>query len=202
MSIDFLSIDPNVLTIQQTATSKIHEKIMLNLEGSGNVMMLGNKARLGAIRLDVIGNNNKIIIEDAVSYKRGHLRVVGDNQTFRIGKGTTIEKCYFLCAEDCNITVGEHCMFSYEIVIRTTDAHSVLDLETRERINKAESISIGNHVWLGAEVMITKGVSLPDDCIVGARSICNRSIDEPHTVIAGIPAKIVKRGVTWDRERI
>jgi acetyltransferase-like isoleucine patch superfamily enzyme len=93
-------------------------------------------------------------------------------------------------------------MFSYEIVIRTTDAHSVLDLETRERINKAESISIGNHVWLGAEVMITKGVSLPDDCIVGARSICNRSVDEPHTVIAGIPAKVVKRGVTWDRERI
>lgn len=202
MSTDLSAIDPNVLTIEQTATSKIHEKIMLNLEGSGNVLIMGNKARLGAIRLDVMGKNNTIIIEDSVSYKRGHLRVVGDNQTFRIGKGTTIEKCYFLCTEDCNITVGENCMFSYEIVIRTTDAHSVLDLETRERINKAESISIGNHVWLGAEVMITKGVSLPDDCIVGARSICNRSVDEPHTVIAGIPAKIVKRGVTWDRERI
>lgn len=202
MSTDLSAIDPNVLTIEQTATSKIHEKIMLNLEGSGNVLIMGNKARLGAIRLDVMGKNNTIIIEDSVSYKRGHLRVVGDNQTFQIGKGTTIEKCYFLCAEDCNITVGENCMFSYEIVIRTTDAHSVLDLETRERINKAESISIGNHVWLGAEVMITKGVSLPDDCIVGARSICNRSVDEPHTVIAGIPAKVVKRGVTWDRERI
>lgn len=202
MTIDFLTVDPSILTIQKKETSKINERILLNAEGENNTLILGHKSRLGAIRLDIIGTNNTIIIEDSVSYKRGHLRVVGDNQTFRIGQFTTIEKCYFLCAEGCDITVGEHCMFSYDIVVRTTDAHSVLDLQTRERINQAKSIHIGNHVWIGAEVMVTKGVSLPDDCIVGARSICNRSIEEAHTVIAGTPAKVVKRGVTWDRARI
>ena len=127
---------------------------------------------------------------------------MGDNQTIRIGQFTDIQGCYFLLSEGCDITVGERCMFSKEVTVRTTDAHSVLDLATGERVNKAKSIHIGNHIWLGAEVMVTKGVSLPDDCIVGARSICNRTITESHTVIAGIPAKVVKRGVTWDSKRI
>lgn len=202
MLIDGFEIDPDVLMIQKTASSKMNEKMIINLEGSGNVLILGNKTRLGAIRLDVIGSNNILIIGDSVSYKRGHLRIVGDNQKFSIGRSTTIEKCYFLCQEGCDITVGEDCMFSYDIIVRTTDAHSVISLETGERINHAKSINIGNHVWLGAEVMVTKGANLPDDCIVGARSICNRAFTESHTVIAGTPAKIVKRGVTWDRQRI
>lgn len=93
-------------------------------------------------------------------------------------------------------------MFSYDITVRTTDAHSILDYTTRERINYGSSISIGDHVWVGASALISKGVCIPNDCIIGARSFVNRTITEEHTIIAGSPAKIVRTGVTWDRERL
>lgn len=198
MYLDRLDIDSALLAVQQHPSAKISEKVVLHVEGENNRLFLGERTLLGALRLHVVGRQNTIILEDGVQYRRGHLRVVGDHQTVRIGKSTIIQKCYFLCAENCNITVGEDCFFAEEIVVRTTDAHSVLDINTRQRINKADSISIGRHVLLHAHVMVTKGVSLPDDCVVEPHSICNRTIHESHTVIAGVPAKVVQQGVTWE----
>lgn len=42
---------------------------------------------------------------------------------------------------------------------------------------------------------------MPSDSIVGAMSFVNRQSDEEGVVLAGSPAKIVKRGITWNRSR-
>ena len=49
---------------------------------------------------------------------------------------------------------------------------------------------------------IGKNVSIADNSIVGWGSIVTRRFDEPNVVIAGIPARIVKRGIDWDRKSI
>ena len=72
---------------------------------------------------------------------------------------------------------------------------------TKKVINKVKGIKLGDHIWLGANSSIMKNVTLPDDCIVGWNSVVSSSINrqiEPHSIIAGNPAKLVKRGVTWD----
>lgn len=66
-------------------------------------------------------------------------------------------------------------MFSRKIEVRTTDAHSVIDIETRSRINKAESIHIGDHVWVGLSTIINKGAVIPSDNIIGANSFVNKN---------------------------
>lgn len=92
-------------------------------------------------------------------------------------------------------------MFSYNIELRTGDSHSIIDLETNKRINFAEDIVIGNYVWIGAHCIILKGVEIGDNCIVGTNSIITKSICQ-NSLSVGIPAKIVKRNVTWKKERI
>ena len=90
---------------------------------------------------------------------------------------------------------------SSEIVIRTGDSHSVLN-ESGERINPAKDVVIGNHVWIGHRVLITKGVSIPENSIVGTGAILTKAIDKCGVVIAGVPAKIVKENINWNSKRL
>ena len=43
---------------------------------------------------------------------------------------------------------------------------------------------------------------IADNSIVGWGSIVTKEFNEPNVIIAGIPAKIVKRGINWDRRCI
>ena len=57
-------------------------------------------------------------------------------------------------------------------------------------------IKIGNHVWIGANVTILKGVSIGDGSIVAAGSVVTKSIPEA-CLAAGVPAKVIKENVQW-----
>ncbi|WP_157958405.1 acyltransferase [Salinicola lusitanus] len=146
------------------------------------------------------GNGNKIFIGKNCAI-RGQILVKGTNQTVYIGYETTFQSVYILCQEQCDVFIGHHCMFSRNVEIRTTDAHSVIDLSTGERVNKPKSVNIGDHVWVGVKGLISKGGKVPSDSIVGANSFVNSSFDEENVILAGAPAKVVKRGVTWHRSR-
>lgn len=54
-------------------------------------------------------------------------------------------------------------------------------------------IVIGNNVFIGANSIILLGVTIADNCIVGAGSVVCRSCLDPGTVIAGNPAKPIGR---------
>lgn len=52
------------------------------------------------------------------------------------------------------------------------------------------------------DVKIGKNTKIPDNSIVGWGSIVTKVFNEPNIILAGIPAKIVKRGINWDRRCI
>lgn len=60
---------------------------------------------------------------------------------------------------------------------------------------------IGNHVWLGQRVIIGKGVKIGENSVIGAGAIVTRDIPE-GCVAAGVPAKVIRRDISWLRERI
>jgi len=70
--------------------------------------------------------------------------------------------------------------------------------ETGNKINKSKPIKIGNHVWVGKGCAILKGVTIGDGAIVGAHSVVTKDIP-PRTLVAGVPAKIIKENVNWKR---
>ena len=69
-------------------------------------------------------------------------------------------------------------------------------------MNHSQDVVIGNHVWFGSGVCITKGALVPDNSVVGMRSLVTKKFTEPHTVIAGCPARVVRTGIDWDRKSI
>lgn len=51
---------------------------------------------------------------------------------------------------------------------------------------------IGNNVYIGPGAVIFGDIEIADGCYIGANAVVNKSILVPNSVIAGIPAKILK----------
>jgi acetyltransferase-like isoleucine patch superfamily enzyme len=171
----------------------------VRIEGDGNVIDVNRGATLSGL-VNLAGFDNRLTIsEDAVV--RGQFTVKGRDLTVSVGRKTTVVSVFLVCQESGGISIGEQCMISRDVEIRTSDSHALVDLSTRRRINTAKAVTIGDHVWIGAHSMISKGAAIPHDSVVGAMSFVNKGFDEPNVVIAGVPARVVRTGVTWDRGR-
>ena len=76
-----------------------------------------------------------------------------------------------------DITVGEGYMFVKNIKLITGDTHAIF--QNGKRLNKGGSISISNHVWIGANAKIMKGIVMLFgiyywQCIIGYQSARRR----------------------------
>lgn len=100
------------------------------------------------------------------------------------------------------ITIGDDCMFSSDILIYATDIHAIIDINTNDILNRTKPVVIGDHVWIGRRVDILKGVYLPENTIVGMGSVVTKSFEYGNISIAGNPARIIKRDVSWTRKHI
>ncbi|WP_455272838.1 acyltransferase [Rhizobium herbae] len=171
----------------------------VRLYGSGNRIELPKTSSFVG-HITVRGRGNRILIGENCRIA-GELLIKGSNQTISIGEGTTFESVYIVCLERCDVTIGRWCMFSRGIEVRTSDAHSLIRKRDGQRLNVAASVAIGDHVWVGVGALISKGAVIPDDCVVGAKSFVNKAFSETGILLAGTPATIVKRDITWNRSR-
>ena len=107
----------------------------------------------------------------------------------------------YLQENDSRVSIGDDSQLSWGVDIWCTDAHTITDLEGAP-INFAKYIEIGKHVWIGKDAKIGKNVKISDNSIVGWGSVVTKEFNEPNVILAGIPAKIVRRGINWDRRCI
>ncbi|MBW2414174.1 MAG: acyltransferase [Deltaproteobacteria bacterium] len=86
------------------------------------------------------------------------------------------------------ISIGCESRLAFGVRILDADLHDV-DRETPERIGP---VRIGDRVWLGADVLVLRGVTIGDDVVVGAGSIVTRDLP-PRCLALGRPAKPVRQ---------
>lgn len=72
---------------------------------------------------------------------------------------------------------------------------------TGERINPAADVILGDHVWVGLKVQVLKGVRVGEHSILAAGCVVIRDVPA-HTIVAGVPAKPIRSGITWARARL
>lgn len=95
-----------------------------------------------------------------------------------------------------SMQIGRQCLFSEGIELRTSDHHSIIDLDTRQQINFPKSIEIGRRVWIGPGCFISKGTSIEDGAIIGARSLVRGTVPTCE-LWAGNPARKLRERVSW-----
>ena len=170
--------------------------------GNCNMVVIENNALLLNSCIRISGNNNIVKLRSDSYVSGAELWVEDNGCEIVVGERTFIgHHTHLACTEDgSKLLVGNDCMISSYVQIRTGDSHSILNIEG-ERINKAQSVRIGDHCWIGEGAKILKSVELDGDNIVATGAIVSKSFGK-NTLIAGVPGKIVKENVTWDKERI
>lgn len=171
-----------------------------DISGRNNVIIVGPKARLFNCKIKIIGDGNRLEIKGGSTIiSNTSFWMQHEPNEIIIGHDSTIEGGHLAAIEGTKITVGNDCMFSSDIEIRTGDSHSIINTVTDKRINPSADVLIGNHVWLTAHVRVMKGAVLPDNSIVGNSAMVTNKFEKENSVYAGIPAKYIKDNINWDR---
>ena len=198
-------------------------RIENTIRGKGNVFD-SDGASLSEVRVEIIGDNNRIKVAPGCVLSNVYFRIRGsghqiefgencrisrgavlwfenEDGILRIGPGTTMVEVHIAVTEKSKVIIGEDCMFANDIDIRTGDSHSVIDTQTGERLNFAGDVIISRHVWIAPHTVILKGVTIGENSIVATGAVVTKSC-EPGVIMGGNPAKAIKTGVSWKRERV
>lgn len=179
---------------------KIGTRICIN--GDYNTLNIEDYAVLKNCLIKIKGNNNRIELKKKCYIDGATLYIEDNSCSIIIGENTFVGASHFAVSENnSTILIDEDCMISSNVNIRTGDSHSIIEIESSERINYASSIHIRDHVWIGEGAKILKGVKIKENCIVSTGSIVTKSF-ESNLLIGGVPARILKENVTWDKNRI
>ncbi len=195
-----------------------------SIQGQGNAIQ-ADGARLAGVEVDILGDRNLVVIGEGSAVYNLKIRIRGSDHRIEMGRNCRISRGGVFWIEDdhcllsvgagttmvevsvavtepgSKVIIGEDCMFANDIDIRSGDSHSVLDAATGRRINFAQDILIGDHVWIAAHTVILKGVTIGRDSVVASGAVVTRT-GEPGSILAGNPARVIKTGITWKRERI
>ena len=132
-------------------------------------------------RLLIEENSCMEIRGNFTAYAGSYIRVVKGGHLTLEG-GFINEGCQITCAS--HTTLGKGCTIGRDVVIRDYDGHTI-DLPGYEI---AKPIHIGEHVWIGNRAIILKGVA--------AGALVTGDVPA-HTIVAGVPARIIKENINW-----
>lgn len=121
---------------------------------------------------------------------------VGQDATLRIGSQVYFNEGVNIT---CNIsvTIGDRCLCGPEVVILDDDGHPV-DWQHRHEYwpdgpetRLGSPVSIKENVWIGSRALILKGVTVGAGSVIAAGAVVTHPVP-PRTLVAGVPAKVVR----------
>ena len=108
-----------------------------------------------------------------------------------IGGGTFLNLGVMVASVEL-VQIGEHCMLANGCFV-TDGNHRFDDPDkpvTWQGFTSKGPTTIGDNVWLGANVVVTSGVTIGERCVVGANSVVTADLP-PRAVAVGAPARVV-----------
>lgn len=95
------------------------------------------------------------------------------------------------------VRIGARCMISWNCSIFDSIGHRMW-LKDQEEAEIEAPITLGDDVWIGPYSIIMKGVTIGNNCIVGAGSVVRRDVP-PNSLVYGNPARRVGTVDRWER---
>ena len=89
----------------------------------------------------------------------------------------------------CKVTIGDNVLIAPHVMI-STGTHPIDPIE-RQKTEYGSPITIGNNVWIGGNVSVLPGVTIGDNCVIGAGSVVNRDIPA-NSVAVGNPCRVIR----------
>lgn len=142
----------------------------------------GKCGNLSKIEPPLNGNLKSVYVDDFVKIRPQAMFIC-------TSKEKVIIKKYTVLAPRCTIITNSH--ISTVSIPQILLGHSHIN-------DKSGNVVINEDVWVGANVTILSGVTIGRGAVIAAGSLVTKSVP-PYAVIAGIPAKIIKKKFTVEQ---
>jgi acetyltransferase-like isoleucine patch superfamily enzyme len=127
---------------------------------------------------------NKVMLKEGVRICPTH-----PDASITVGDWTTIGYHVYMFSKS-NISIGKDCLIAPFCYFIDSDHGRELGRPIRKQSMITAPIVVGNDVWLGTGVVVTKGVTIGNGAIVAAGSVVTKDIP-PNTIFGGVPAKFI-----------
>ncbi len=128
------------------------------------------------------GHGVHVHIEPRVWFDYGFNTTVGEN--FYCNHDCVFLDCNKIVFGD-NVLIGPQCGFY-------AAAHPTDPAVRKSGLEFAKPITVGNNVWFGGGVKVLPGVTIGENCVIGAGAVVTHSIPA-DSIAVGNPAKVIKK---------
>ena len=140
--------------------------------------------------------------ENAVWGSNGGCKV-SYGSTIEILKGALLDSKYFMVNSNSiliaakKISLGQDVMIARNVVIYDSDFHEIYYEGIKG--NRSKDVIIGEHVWIGTNSMILKGVNLKKGCVVAANTIVTENVESENLIGIKSEIKCINNQIQWKR---
>jgi acetyltransferase-like isoleucine patch superfamily enzyme len=135
----------------------------------------------------VIGNGVQVYV-----HKNGVLRIGG--KKIESEAGITCNSSIYVYKK---VEIGTDFLCAWNVFITDCDWHPI---EFDEPSQLQSDVIIGDHVWIAHDCSILKGTKIGNGSAVGCKSLLSGMVYPGNSLIAGIPAKVIKGNCKWKRD--
>lgn len=182
--INILVFSPASCHIEKDAEILIDGKLTFNLRSNPKI----KNRTCGYL---IIGKKAKLQLNGYFDVLSGCTIGISDGAVLSMRSGYMNYGAKIYCFN--KISMGNDVRISEGVTIRDSDNHTILD----GRHQKSSPISIGDHVWIGLNSTILKGVTIGDGAIIAAGAVVVHDVP-PKSIVAGIPARVIRENVEWE----
>lgn len=177
------------------------DNLNVSFEGKNNILFINNSAKITIKNTNIKfkGNNSIVFLNGSIFSCILNLDIY-NNSVFYMGRNNYINNVLnVIISEEKNVIIGNECLFSFGIWIRTADPHLIYSISDHKRINPSKSVFVGDHVWVGQNATILKGSKIGSGSIIAASSLVSKKVSS-NQIVGGNPIKTIKQNIFWDKQ--
>lgn len=147
----------------------------------------------------LVGGNGAVVFVDAGCELTAGELFCGGGSSIALHGPLIATRCAVVDARNGgSIVAGPEQLWASDVYVATDDMHRLEDRGTGERINPfGADIRLGRHVWLCKDAVVTGHADVGDGAVVAMRSVVRGQKVPAHSVVAGVPARVVRDDVAW-----
>jgi len=139
----------------------------------------------------LIAESASVVVKDTFYIYSGSRVYINKGAKLVLGSGYINSNLNLSCFE--RIEIGKDVAIAENVCIRDSDNHTIVP----GKYKKTKPVIIGDHVWIGMNATILKGVEIGTGAIIAAGAVVTKNVP-PNCLVAGVPAKVIKENVKWE----
>jgi len=120
-----------------------------------------------------------------------HIEARTKQARIEIGAHTALNNNATIISEGEGVFIGQYCLIGQSVEIYDTHFHPIDPILRKTELDSTKKTQIKDNVFIGSGVKILKGVTIGENCVIGAGSVVTKSFPD-NCIIAGNPAQKIR----------